>query len=504
LSSATVLDGLRQALATHTPFGEMEVEDLDFLISRVEVGYYGPGEIVLAPGGRAPEHLFIIKQGRVRGENPHDDNATAFEGGAGDCFPVGALLAERPVSLLYRSVGDTFVLLLARRDFNELARRSQVFLDFCKRRLGSLLDLSRQQIQAAYAADTNAQRTLATPVGQLVRREALRCPPHTPLKEVLARMHESHADSIIVVEAAGKGERVAGILTRTDLIGRVMLAELPLSTPVADVMTRGVISLAAEASAADATMLMAEHSIRHVPVMLREAGAERLAGVISERDLFEMQRLTVRELALALRRADDVAALSVVAQDIRRLSYHLVAQGVGAAELSRLISHLTDQLSSRLLQLACERFALDPARFCWLSFGSEGRREQTIATDQDNGIIYEVGAEGGRLLELAAWVNQSLAVLGFPLCKGGIMASNPLWCLPAADWRAKFGGWIERGSPRPCSMPASSSTFARCSARRRSPMTCATKSSPGPAPRRAFSSRWRTTPCAIGPSISAG
>jgi CBS domain-containing protein len=161
-----------------------------------------------------------------------------------------------------------------------------------------------------------------------------------------------------------------------------------------------------------------------------------------------LQRLSVRQLATALRRADSVDALATTAADVRRLSHHLVAQGVAAAQLTRLISHLNDQLTVRLLSLACTRFAVDSNAFCWLALGSEGRGEQTIATDQDNGIIY-AGAPGeqGRWLELADWVNQGLADCGFPLCKGNIMARNPQWCLTANQWGELFAAWIDRGDP---------------------------------------------------------
>jgi CBS domain-containing protein len=448
MGAPTIAAGLKQVLAGYTPFSQMDAADLDFLVGHAEVAYFGPDEVLLSPSADVPSHLFIVKQGRVRGENPRDDNAVAFEGSVGDCFPVGALLAARPVSLVYRSSGDTFALVLARAHFEELTRRSQVFLDFCKRRLGSLLDLSRQQMQAAYAADANAQRTLATPLGDLLRGEPLVCRPETPLREVFARMHERRVGSIIVTEPEGEGEKVAGILTRTDLIGRVILPAVPLDAPVSRVMSRGVMALDAADTAADATMLMAEHSIRHVPVMSGDAGQRYVAGVVSERDLFAMQRLTVRQLAVTVRRAADEGAIAAVAADIRRLSYHLVAQGVAAPQLTRLISHLNDQLTVRLLQLACEKFGIDPQTICWLAFGSEGRREQTIATDQDNGLIHAPEADLPRLLEMADWVNTSLAAAGFPLCKGKVMARNPELCLTAEQWHARFAGWIDRGDPQ--------------------------------------------------------
>jgi CBS domain-containing protein len=429
------------------PFSAMAPADVDLIIENVQIAYFAPGEVVLAPGAGTPPHCLIVKQGRVQGEAP-DRGGIAYEAGVGDCFPVGALLAERAVTLTYRSVGDTFCLLLPRDRFFELAQRSGPFLDFCKRRLGALLDLSRQQLQQTYATEASAERTMGTPLGELLRTKPLTCAPDTPLREAFGRMHASHVGSVVVVEEDAAGQRVAGILTRTDLIGRVILPEVPLATPVSAVMTARVLTLDAEDTAADATLLMAEHSIRHIPVMRCEGGTTRVAGVVSERDLFALQRLTVRQLAVAIRRADTVEALAAAAADVRRLSHHLVAQGVAAAQLTRLISHLNDQLTVRLLNLGTQMLGVDPQTFCWLSFGSEGRGEQTIATDQDNGILYVANATTqARMLELANWTNEALAACGFPLCKGNIMARNPAWCLDYAGWAALFSGWIDRGDP---------------------------------------------------------
>jgi CBS domain-containing protein len=448
MTAPTIAAGLRQLLSAYLPFSSMSAADIDFIVEHVQIGYWGPGEIVLAPSAEVPTHCMIVKQGRVQGEAP-EGKGIAFEAAVGDCFPVGALLAERPVTLTYRSVGDTFAMLLPRERFAELARRSAPFLDFCKRRLGALLDLSRREMQQTYAAEASAERTMNTPLADLLRGPALTCAPETTLREAFSRMHERHVGSIVVVQPAGEGETVCGILTRTDLLGRVILPEVPLDAPVREVMTAKVLTLDADETAADAALLMAEHSIRHVPVMRVEAGARRVAGVVSERDLFALQRLTVRQLAVAIRRADSVEALATAARDVRRLSHHLVAQGVAAAQLTRLVSHLNDRLAVRLLTLGCERLGIDSASFCWLAFGSEGRGEQTISTDQDNGIIFHADrTTQAQMLALAQWANDALAACGFPLCKGNIMARNPSWCLDIAAWEALFAGWIDRGDPQ--------------------------------------------------------
>lgn len=448
MPAPTIAANLKQLLAAYLPFAAMNDVDVDFLIEHVEIAYFAPGEIVLAPGPEVPQHFLIVKQGRVQGTAPDSDDVV-FDAGVGDCFPGGALLAERPVTLTYRSAGDTFCLLLPRDRFTELVQRSPALRDFCTRRLGALLDQSRLQLQQKYATEASAERTMSTSLGELLVGPALTCAPETPLRDAFRLMDAARVGSILVVEPDGDGERVGGILTRTDLIGRVILPEVPLDTAVKEVMTSNVMTLDADQTAADATLMMAEHSIRHIPVMRRKDGRALVAGVVSERDLFALQRLTLRQLTETIRRADGIDALAIAAADVRRLSHHLVAQGIAAEQLTRLISHLNDQLTARVLTLACSRFAIDASDCCWLSFGSEGRGEQTIATDQDNGLLYRAGKVGAaRMLELALWANQALAACGFPLCKGNIMASNPELCRDAAGWEERFSGWIERGDPQ--------------------------------------------------------
>ncbi len=448
MPSPTIVAGLKQVLAPHAPFSRMADADVEFLIAHLQVAYYAPGETILAPSAEISPYFYIVKQGQVRGLRDADPGKVAFEGGPGECFPVTALLAERPVALTYVAVGDTFCLLLPRARFAQLTQRSSVFLDFCKRRLASLLDLSRQQLQANYAAEASAERTMGMQLADLVRGPPITCRPDETLRAAFERMHAAHVGSILVTEPANGGENLIGIVTRTDLIGRVILPALPLDTPVRAVMSPNVLSLPHDATAADATLVMAEHSIRHVPVVRAVDGETRVIGLVSERDLFTLQRLTVRQLAADLRRADSVESLASSAAGVRQLSYHLVAQGVAAAQLTRLISHLNDQLTARLLTLACARFGVESNAFCWLALGSEGRGEQTIATDQDNGIIYSgATSDQPKWLALADWVNVALAECGFPLCKGNIMARNPQWCLTPAQWDGLFAHWIDRGDP---------------------------------------------------------
>ncbi|WP_284614648.1 DUF294 nucleotidyltransferase-like domain-containing protein [Aquabacterium humicola] len=288
-----------------------------------------------------------------------------------------------------------------------------------------------------------AEQSLEAPLGGLPRRPPLQCRASTPLGDALRQMDERRVGSVLVADDAGV---LQGILTRHDVLSRVTLPQRRLDEPIGAVMSTPVLSLAAEASLQDAALLMLRHGIRHVPVT--EDG--RVINVVSERDLFALQRLSLRHLSAELRTAPDLAALQAGAAHIRGLAHNLLQQGVQARQLTELISHLNDLLTERLVVLEAQRAGLNLARACWLAFGSEGRSEQTIATDQDNGLVLDASvddAEHARWLAFGQAVNRGLDACGYPLCKGGVMAGNADCCLTQPRWLDRFGHWILHGAP---------------------------------------------------------
>ena len=427
------------------PFAQMGGHDLDFFLSHAVQHYYAPGEKLLEPASGPVHDLLYIRQGSVTGKRGLADlSGGAFQFEAGDLFPISAAVAQRAVTASYEAVGDTFVLALPVQAMQELARRSAPFADFLNRRVLTFLELSRKAVQAAYSSQTLAEQSLETQLGALVRRQAVTCQPHTLLREALSTMHEQHIGSMLVTGVHGE---VLGILSRGDVLGRITLRGVDLQTPIEQVMVSPVHTLTHEHTAEDAALLMSRHGIRHVPIT-KDGQA---VGIVSERDLFAIQRLSLKQLSSKLRAAPDVQVLQDGAEDIRRFARNLLSQGVQARQLTALISHLNDVLTERLLTLKAQKHGFDLNRICWLALGSEGRGEQTIATDQDNAMILADDcsrSEREMALLFAQEVNQALDTCGYPLCKGGVMAGNPNCCLTLSEWRQRFSHWIEFGAPQ--------------------------------------------------------
>jgi len=428
-------------LVKYEPFSEMGDDALARLLANARVSYHAHGETLIAADTRVNE-CWMVLQGRVRGERNADSTMAALELTTGEMFPVGALLTERPVISRFYAEDEVFALRVPAADFVAATQHSAVLSDFCDRRLTFLLERSRRALQASYVAHESAEQQLPKPLSALVRRTPLSVTSDASIRDALIRMQGAAVGSIVIVDDA---QRPIAIVTERDIIPRVVLAGVSIDAPVMSIATTGVSTLPADATATDAALLMAERGFRHVVVV---DGSGVLSGIVSERDLFALQRHTLTGVSGEIGRAASVAQLAVCAADARQLARNLIAQGVEALTMTRFVSQLNDQITRRLLDLIADKHGLSAADGCWLALGSEGRHEQTISTDQDNALILGPHCDKERALTAAREVNEALALCGFPLCKGNIMAGNPALALTVDEWRAQFTTWIERGDPQ--------------------------------------------------------
>lgn len=292
-----------------------------------------------------------------------------------------------------------------------------------------------------------ATLTMYSPLSAIMRREPVSVPLEATVREALETMERRRIGSVIVADRA---RRVPlGIFTLQDLVRRVTLPGGSLEDPVATVMTSGLITLGPQASAHSAALTMARNGVRHVVVVDADG---RLVGIVAQEDLFGLQQTGVKEISNRIQSARDDAGLRSAARAIRELADGLMAQGTSAETLTHFLSTLNDLLTIRAIDLAADEHEIPPVPMCWIALGSEGRLEQTFSTDQDNGIIFEADdadAEHVResLLPFARAVNQKLDACGFSLCKGGVMAGNPRWCLRLQEWRRTFYRWIDEPEP---------------------------------------------------------
>jgi signal-transduction protein with cAMP-binding, CBS, and nucleotidyltransferase domain len=283
-------------------------------------------------------------------------------------------------------------------------------------------------------------------------RDHMRAPPvvvpgATPAQDVVARMTAAAASAAVVV---GQG-RIQGILTEQDVTRRIAGRDVA-ARPVRELMTAPVASVGCEQPLYEAIGLMRRLGLRHMPVV-DEAGG--LAGMVYLADALAAAN---DGLALQIDRLTHEATLDGLSQVKAaqvQLAANLFEDRVPAPEIQSLISWLNNDLGRRVLALGLGAMAADgwgepPVAFSAIVMGSGGRGESFLFPDQDNGFVLADYPDQAHaridpfFIELAARMTTQLDTLGFPLCRGGVMAINPVWRKTASQWHDQVLGWIRR------------------------------------------------------------
>ena len=274
------------------------------------------------------------------------------------------------------------------------------------------------------------------------------CLESDPVHQAARHMNTSHCNSLLVENSDGN---VVGIITDMAMRERVVAERLEYSTPVVDVMSAPLITIDENDPIYEAVTLMEERSIKHLAV---KNSAGEIASVISNEDLLSVHRYSSTFLVREITDASTIDEIVASHKRLPRIIKSLVDSGAHARNITRITSAVSETVLQRFIEFAIDELGNPPANFAFISLGSEGREEQTLATDQDNALIYEKVAENVEpqvaeyFLKLSEKVCTWLDQAGYQFCKGDVMAMNRQWCQPIYTWKNYFSNWIAEAKPK--------------------------------------------------------
>ena len=446
------LQSLIQLFTQYPPFSSLSPDEMLLLVKRGQLVFYAQGEVIASPQQGVCEQLWIVRQGMVRIASVEHDTAGQIAEkqvigmlGVADIFPLGALMGERATSRLYVAAEDVFCVQIDKRDFLQVLHQSDNLRHFVFKGVSSLFGQLYEQTRTSAYERNAAGANLNAPLDSLLSREPITCTPQQSLREVVRQMHEQAISSIVVLEAT----QPVGIFTLRDL-RRIVAQGQSLEQPVSQVMTSTLISLGLQASIFDVALLMAKHRIGHVCVIERG----RLYGVVSERDVFALQRVDLVSVSRRLFQAATVDELVAVYRSVQPVLMTMQAHGADAVQLLNMISGLRDHCISRAIALCLQAHPDIDYPFDWVVFGAGARGEQWLYSKQQSGIVFraENAAQAQqRQAQLVALAEQVVAVLeqcGMQPCQSGKLARNPEYCLPVERWQQRLQHWIKHGGAR--------------------------------------------------------
>lgn len=431
-----ILDFLRG----HSPFDALPQEALEQVATAIDVRYYKSGEQIVS-FGQASEFWYVVRSGAVEVLRR---NGTLYNRlTPGGYFGEFGLLRNGRVRFPARALEDALVYMIPQQVFLDLFDNHDAFADHVE-----VQDSTR--LRQVMSRREDANDLLSATIDTLVGRDAVTLGSQASARDAAQRMTQEGVSSLLIVDDnpdVPELPLITGILTDRDLRTRLLAPGLGYDTPVAEIMTPGVVTVTHNQLVFEAMLAMLRRNVHHLPVMKHQ----RPLGIIALSDIIRYESRNSLFVVGSIFRAQNVDELAALVPDVRACFTRMVGEEVSAHMVGSAMAAIGRSFKQRLLELAEAELGPPPVPYCFLSLGSMARQEQLIVTDQDNALVldnrFDPVRHDGYFQALAAFVCDGLARCGYSYCTGGVMATNPVWRQPLATWERYFTDWIERPTP---------------------------------------------------------
>ena len=425
LAPMAALDPVAFLRATR-PFGDLPPPLFERASRQLDIGFFAAGTRLVERGGKPLSHLYVIRKGIVRLER---DGQTLQLLEEGEVFGYTSLITGKATLdavveedlLAYRIPGQQFHELLAD------ARFASHFAAGLAERLKHSLERG---------AVTSLPADLGAAVETLVRRPPVRVGPDATVGDAARVMREHRVSSVLVDTTP------TGIVTDRDFRNKVLAEGLGPATPVTQVYSAPLRTVPGTMAVYEAWQILLEAGVHHLPV----TRGEELVGVLTASDLLKTAAQGPPAVMRSVERLASREALPGYGARVSEMASSLLGGGLDATVIAGFVARLNDALLRRILRWAEAELGPPPAPYAWIAFGSEGRMEQTLLTDQDNALVHGGGpSDEAYFAALSERANADLEAAGFPRCPGGYMAR--LHHGPLEEWEARFAGWLDNPKP---------------------------------------------------------
>lgn len=264
------------------------------------------------------------------------------------------------------------------------------------------------------------------------------------VKDVAQLMTEALKNNIVVCE----NNFPLGIITDTDMRSKIATGRFPVTVTVDKIMSSPVITVLENVSLAEAQLLMLKYNVTHLCVTKDGTDKSVVKGIISEHDLIVAQASNPGVLIKEIKRCQAPKEIKQIRDRLTDLIQTSISKNIPLSHVFNIASEINLAIIKRSVELSILELGSPPARFAWLSIGSQGRKEQLLLTDQDSILIFEdVSADKYRevkdyFLKLGKRTTLTLEKIGYELCPNGHMGSNMLWCKSLTDWTKQYDSWM--------------------------------------------------------------
>jgi CBS domain-containing protein len=370
----------------------------------------------------------------------------------GFCYGGVSVLLNRRRSL--RTVvaqKGTLVYFLHRRDFRTLCKAYEDFFvhftaEFGKRMQNEEFVHFFKQPASFTESYIASEQLYSRRVDSIEYRQVIASAQQTPVFKAAQLMAVQKTSCLFIVDDT---KNIVGYVTDITLRDKVIAGQHDTNDAVSAVMDTNIVSINAEAFVYEALLMMFQTKTRYL--LIKKAGD--YVGFISRNKLLSEQAQSPLVFIQSVKLALSTDELKRKWQSVPHFVTQLLGRGVNAEIVNQIITTVADTIAQKVIESVVAEIGAPPAKFVFMVLGSEGRKEQTFKTDQDNAIIYEDKANEHReevrayFLDLAQRVSKDLDHIGFVYCTGDFMAQNPKWTHSLSHWKRNYEYWMDESIP---------------------------------------------------------
>jgi CBS domain-containing protein len=415
-------------LHTVPPFNTLERDDLRKIAGKLEAAYYPQGKTIFSSSQNPG--LAIIRKGAVRLVD--EEHKFLDKRSEGELFGHKIWIQGEQRDYIAEAEEDCLVWHLPAAPFSALCERNPLLCEYFSSHLKTRL-----------SAATQVEHSV-TLLRDLLKRDPVIIDRGASIREAAQLMSREDVSSVLIMNEL----KLTGIVTDKDLRQRVLAAELDPGIAIEQVMTPNPKMLSADTGVDAALLLMMRENYHHLPVVDERSYP---LGLVTAGDILRSQSEHPLRLVRDIHKRTTVEQLVRLSLRLPPLFERMVRLGRDVEHIGRMVTHITDAFTVRLIQLAEKEFGPAPMPYAWIVFGSQAREEQTARTDQDNGMVLQRKAnpeEADYFARLSTFVCDGLNDLGYVYCPGEIMALNVKWRVSLAKWKRHFDNWIDKPEPK--------------------------------------------------------
>ncbi|WP_417886713.1 DUF294 nucleotidyltransferase-like domain-containing protein [Zunongwangia sp.] len=443
-------------LKDYPPFNFLEKNDLLTIAEDSEVIYLDKGKILFKEGENGHHLFYIVHKGAVQLQKITSENTETIDTcDEGDVFGLRPLFAQENYIINAIAEEESIIYGIPIARFKPLSEANKKVGNF-------LIQSFATNTRNPYARENKGKILSGTPMLETsnnplfelqpapVKRKIVTTSPETPIKQAAQIMSKRKVGSVLVLQ----DNRPVGIITDQDFRHTIATGSVSIDTKVSAIMNSPVICYPKGLTIAQAQIAMMKHHINHLCITEDGTPNTAVLGILSDHDIMVSQANSPSVLMKAIQRSNSTKELKKIRNKINLLLRGYIENNIPLTHVSKIIFELNDATIKRVVARCVIKLQEQtPVDFAWLSMGSQGRKEQLLATDQDNAIIFadppadKLEETRNYFIQLATKVNKRLMIIGYEYCPGDMMAKNERWCMSLSEWKAQIKHWITDPGP---------------------------------------------------------